>query len=512
MQVTFSTVKAEYEALAARAQYTSPEKSAAILSVCRKKIIPNAKRYLDVTARCGVPALWLAVINHRESGTDFSTYLGNGDPYTRVTTHVPKGRGPFRAWEDGAVDATTYDHVGRPGPEGWTMPWFLYRCEAWNGFGPRLHGRRTGYLWAGATVYDKEPGGGGKYVADGVWSPTTYDAQLGCWPLAKTLLQLAPEFARGLDPAFDIDGVAGTAEPIGALIANDAQLTGVRWLQDALNEVQGAGLLVDGSYGRHTRAAVRQFQATHDLFVDGQAGDKTCAALDAALLKMQNTGARPTDVLTVAPVIVQAKPATVSPVPPPMLKGAVMEFDRIVSLASFVAPGFAAKLVTGNPFLPVAINFIGTALGGDGPHTTDSVGAAAATKPADELAAALKKAAAEYAVATAKIASEGAGTVYTPSTTPAILTHAPVAVEPAPTSPALNSGGLLVDQVVSGGLHVLTAIGGVIAGSGFLDPSGPLSSLTTGRPWLGLALAVASAVVNHFMVKASNTATKTWAK
>jgi hypothetical protein len=53
----------------------------------------------------------------------------------------------------------------------------------------------------------------------------------------------------------------------------------------------------------------------------------------------------------------------------------------------------------------------------------------------------------------------------------------------------------------------MTAVGGIIAGSGLLAPDGPLAALMTGRPWLGLGIAVLSALINHAVVSASNDAT-----
>ena len=43
----------------------------------------------------------------------------------------------------------------------------------------------------------------------------------------------------------------------------------VRWYQDALNRIDGAGLSVDGIAGARTRAAVRRYQTRKGLVVDG---------------------------------------------------------------------------------------------------------------------------------------------------------------------------------------------------------------------------------------------------
>jgi Putative peptidoglycan binding domain/D-alanyl-D-alanine carboxypeptidase len=52
----------------------------------------------------------------------------------------------------------------------------------------------------------------------------------------------------------------------------------VRALQEKLNE-RGAGLVVDGEFGRNTQAAVMAFQAANGLEVDGLVGRETWRAL-----------------------------------------------------------------------------------------------------------------------------------------------------------------------------------------------------------------------------------------
>lgn len=58
----------------------------------------------------------------------------------------------------------------------------------------------------------------------------------------------------------------------------------VRRVQDALNDIIGAGLVVDGVFGPRTRAAVEAFQNRFRLGVDGVVGPKTWTALVQGLL------------------------------------------------------------------------------------------------------------------------------------------------------------------------------------------------------------------------------------
>jgi hypothetical protein len=56
----------------------------------------------------------------------------------------------------------------------------------------------------------------------------------------------------------------------------------VRWVQQSLNAIDGAGLVEDGKIGPKTRSAVQRFQRRVGLVADGVAGPKTEAALLAA--------------------------------------------------------------------------------------------------------------------------------------------------------------------------------------------------------------------------------------
>lgn len=87
----------------------------------------------------------------------------------------------------------------------------------------------------------------------------------------------------------------------------------MRWVQQSLNRVDGAGLVEDGVIGPKTRAAVQRFQRRVGLVADGVVGPKTEAALIDA-------GAVPPPATTPTPVVTPAFPrpccilaATISP-------------------------------------------------------------------------------------------------------------------------------------------------------------------------------------------------------
>ena len=186
--MTFDQLEPEYVADLANAKPTRSSEAVAVA----KNLLIHRDRFLAMQSLCGVPALWVMPVFERENPS-FNSYLGNGDPLDRVTVHVPRGRGPFDSWEKGAADALTLDHITQV--KIWTWPMACYEWELWNGFGPRNHGRTSGYVWSGTTIYQ-----GGKYIADGVWSRGTWDSQLGCVEIARAIAELDSEIAKGFVP------------------------------------------------------------------------------------------------------------------------------------------------------------------------------------------------------------------------------------------------------------------------------------------------------------------------
>lgn len=274
MSYSYEALCAEYEADLARMVVTREGE----VDDTARRLLKNLGRYRQVTARDGVPPVYIAASFEREASSDFRDNPANGDPLDRRTTDVPQGLGPYsgpNAWVDAAVDAYHLDHLDAV--KEWTWARFCFEGEAFNGFGARMHGRRTGYLWAGTNIYD-----GGKYVADGVWSSSAQDRQLGIVPIAKRMAEL--------DPSLDLSGAAvaaSTPQPVTpATSAIDLQ--GVWALQASLN-LLGADphLVVDGNYGHMTRRAVRAFQRAAGLEADGVAGVETRAAIERKISEIK---------------------------------------------------------------------------------------------------------------------------------------------------------------------------------------------------------------------------------
>lgn len=267
MNHPFSALKAEYERDLAAMTIT---RDAEVDKAARDRLAARA-HYAAVSARTGVPLVLLAALHMRESSGNFTTYLGNGEPLSRITKLVPKGRGPFKSWEDGALDAIRLEKLDQ-NTAPWSMAYCCYEGESWNGFGPRNRGKKTGYLWSGTNIYT-----GGKYIADGIWAPTVMDKQLGIVPVMARMIALTPDLAL---PAL-LPVVASPS--IATLTPTPEGVNSALWIQQSLNRLGFGPLLEDDSYGRRTRDAVKAFQKSAKLDQDGLAGPKTKAALQAAL-------------------------------------------------------------------------------------------------------------------------------------------------------------------------------------------------------------------------------------
>jgi lysozyme family protein len=149
-----------------------------------KRLHAAKNRYLKIEKATNVPWWMVAVIHERESGQRWDRSLAQGDPWNRVSTHVPAGRGPFNSWEEAAIDALcTLKGLHRV--IDWRLEKVLYQLERYNGWGYHWRGLASPYLWAGTTVQQR-----GKFVADGKFSATAWDQQLGCVALIKALYDL----------------------------------------------------------------------------------------------------------------------------------------------------------------------------------------------------------------------------------------------------------------------------------------------------------------------------------
>lgn len=183
----FAALRAEYSALLARMRIT---RAPAVENAAQKLIrFIDAGRYKAGCDATGVPQIVAAASFEREASSNFSLNPAQGAPLHQRSTIIPHN-GPFATWTEAQIAAYQIDDLDKVGAANWSWEIACYYEERFNGFGPRNHGRHTGYLWAGSNIYT-----GGKYVSDGVWDPGAIDQQLGVIPMMKRIVELRPDLA-----------------------------------------------------------------------------------------------------------------------------------------------------------------------------------------------------------------------------------------------------------------------------------------------------------------------------
>lgn len=147
-----------------------------------QRIKAGEERYKAVEKLTGVPWWFVGVVHLRESNLNWQRSLAQGDPWNKKSTHAPVGRGPFKSWEEAAVDALTKCPPYAAKNTDWSVGGSLAMLEKYNGLGYSKKGIPSPYLWAGTNQYTK-----GKYVADYVFDPNHVDTQLGVAGILKFL-------------------------------------------------------------------------------------------------------------------------------------------------------------------------------------------------------------------------------------------------------------------------------------------------------------------------------------
>jgi lysozyme family protein/peptidoglycan hydrolase-like protein with peptidoglycan-binding domain len=150
-----------------------------------KRLVAAKDRYRSVEDKTGVPWWMIAGIHEREASQSWNKQLAQGDPLNQVSTNVPRGMGPFNTWEEGAIAALKHD--GLTSVTDWCIEKALHWQEKYNGWGYFYRGIPSPYVW-GATSNQRP----GKFVSDGVWSPTTMDRQIGCAAMLKGMMAIDP--------------------------------------------------------------------------------------------------------------------------------------------------------------------------------------------------------------------------------------------------------------------------------------------------------------------------------
>ncbi|MBR1122098.1 hypothetical protein JQ628_11280 [Bradyrhizobium lablabi] len=162
------------------------------VSAIAKRLVAAKSRYRAVEAKTGVPWFVIAVIHMRESSQNWDRSLAQGDPWNRVSVRVPAGRGPFKSWEEAAIDALVNCHPYLSKKKDWSVGGTLVNLELYNGAGYAMRNKPSPYVWAGTNQYSA-----GKFVADGVYDPSHVDQQPGCAGLILAMMALDPSIKFG---------------------------------------------------------------------------------------------------------------------------------------------------------------------------------------------------------------------------------------------------------------------------------------------------------------------------
>ncbi|MGE4371695.1 MAG: peptidoglycan-binding protein [Xanthobacter sp.] len=248
-----------------------PTSYLAQIDAMARRIIRGKARYQTVAESSGVPWAFIGVLHARESSCDFRGILHNGERILgtgRKTRLVPKGRGPFSNWEQAARDVLALKGL-KPGAVAWSVERCLYEGERFNGFGYRMRGVPSAYLWSYSNQYRKS-----KYVADGKWSSEAIDKQIGIAPLMKRLMVLDPSVVFTTTAPMEIADVK---------LSDGLSAAEIRSVQQRLRDLGYVETgMVDGIWGPRTMAGLVAFQATMQLPVTGRLDNRTAARLSTA--------------------------------------------------------------------------------------------------------------------------------------------------------------------------------------------------------------------------------------
>lgn len=159
-----------------QAMHVTAELMAAVDRVAARLTMASAKaRYQAVFLATRVPWWLIAVIHERESSQSWTASLAQGDPWNKVSIHVPRDRGPFASWEAAAIDALEHCAPFAANWTDWSVGGSLTLLEEYNGLGYAARSVPSPYVWASTDQYHC-----GKYIADGHYDPDAVDHQIGC--------------------------------------------------------------------------------------------------------------------------------------------------------------------------------------------------------------------------------------------------------------------------------------------------------------------------------------------
>jgi lysozyme family protein len=166
------------------AMHVNASRASLVDEIAQRLVAPVAKgTYQTVSATTSVPWSIIAVIHERESSQSWTAGLAQGDPWNRVSIHVPRGIGPFQSWAEAAEYALERCAPFAAKWTDWSIGGALTLLEEYNGLGYANRGVPSPYVWASTDQYAR-----GKYIADGHYDPNAVDTQIGCASLLARMM------------------------------------------------------------------------------------------------------------------------------------------------------------------------------------------------------------------------------------------------------------------------------------------------------------------------------------
>jgi lysozyme family protein len=219
------------------------------VDACVNKIVGSKSRYQAVSARVGAPWYFIGILHNMECSGRFDQHLHNGDPLTARTIRVPAGfpktgKPPF-TWEASAEDALRLKKLETW--TDWSIPAMLFKMEQFNGFGYRVKGINSPYLWSFSNHYTK-----GKFTRDGFFDPNAISKQIGAAVLLRRMSERQIAVAGEVDIITLIKKVGSEVVVNPTVFSKQAET-----LQVLLNSA-GQHLRVDGKAGENTSDAFRR--------------------------------------------------------------------------------------------------------------------------------------------------------------------------------------------------------------------------------------------------------------
>jgi lysozyme family protein len=147
----------------------------------QKDLYTRTSAVVENSIKLKVPWQVIACLHAMEASFDPTRQILNGEKWSRKTTLVPKGKGPWSTFETSCIDAFRESHW--KGVDFTNIESLLQSVEKYNGIGYIFRCKASPYIWS----FSNHGLGTGKYIADGKYSSTAVSKQAGFACILKVL-------------------------------------------------------------------------------------------------------------------------------------------------------------------------------------------------------------------------------------------------------------------------------------------------------------------------------------